>query len=99
MVSGCFSWHRVGGIYLISETMAKEVFDSMLEEVMLTFASEEMSSFNNIITLNNTPGQNQELGRAKITFASWRITGSKPNRKSLGLSKESVYETIFNLCS
>ena len=42
MVSGCFSWHRVGGIYLISETMAKEVFDSMLEEVMLTFASEEM---------------------------------------------------------
>ena len=55
-IGGCFSLNVVGAIHLISEIMAKEVYKSIIEEVMLTFASEEMSSFNNIITLNNTPG-------------------------------------------
>ena len=40
IVWGCFPWDRVDPIYLLSETMTKEVYQSMLEEIMLTFANE-----------------------------------------------------------
>ena len=41
MVLSCFSWNGVGSIHLISETMTK-VYKIILEDVMLSVASEEM---------------------------------------------------------
>ena len=38
----CFSWSGVDPIYLISETRTKEIYKSIFEEIMLTFASKEM---------------------------------------------------------
>lgn len=42
MVWGCFSWNGVGPIHLINDTMTKERYRDILEEVMLPFAEENM---------------------------------------------------------